>query len=79
MKQTVLKQIRKQKGLKQLQIAKKASISLMSYQRYETGERVPNVYTAQLIAQALQTTVEEIFPLPQRQLTGEEEPDGNQA
>ena len=79
MKQTLLKQIRKQKGLKQLEIAKKANISLMSYQRYEYGERIPDVYTAQLIAQALDTKVEEIFPLPQRQLTGEGEPDGNQA
>ena len=63
---TILKQQRKQKGLSQIEVAKKANIPIRSYQRYEYGERVPNAYTAQLIAQALQTTVEELFPLSQR-------------
>lgn len=66
MKPTVLKIKRKEKGFKQSEIAKKAQISVLAYQRYEYGERVPNAYTAQLIAQALQTTVEELFPLSQR-------------
>jgi len=61
-----IKKVRKNKGLLQIQVAKKANILIRSYQRYETGERVPNVYTAQLLAQALQTTVEELFPLSQR-------------
>lgn len=52
-----------QTEITQSKIAKEANISVMSYQRYEAGERIPNVYTAQLIAQALQTTVEELFPL----------------
>lgn len=72
MKSTLLKQIRKQQGLKQLEIAKKVNISLMSYQRYEYGERVPDVYTAQLIAQALHTTVEELFPLQASANAGED-------
>ena len=76
---TNLKKIREKKGLTQVEIAIQANVTERSYQRYETGERVPNVHTAQLIAQALDTKVEEIFPLPQRQLTGEGEPDGNQA
>ena len=42
MKPTLLKQIRTQQGLKQLEIANKVNISLMSYQRYEYGERVPD-------------------------------------
>ena len=53
MKPTLLKQIRTQQGLKQLEIANKVNISLMSYQRYEYGERVPDVYTAQLIAPSI--------------------------
>lgn len=66
MKTTILKIKRKEKGLTQSEIAEKAKISILAYQRYEYGERVPNVYIAQLIAKALQTTVEELFPLPQR-------------
>lgn len=66
MKTTILKQKRKEKGLTQSEIAEKAKISILAYQRYEYGERVPNAYTAQLIAQALQTTVEKLFPLSQR-------------
>ncbi len=65
MKTTILKIKRREKGLTQSEIAEKAKISILAYQRYEYGERVPNAYTAQLIAQALQTTVEELFPLSQ--------------
>lgn len=66
---TNLKRIREEKGLTQVQIAEKANITERSYQRYETGERVPNVYTAQLIADALNVeNVKEIFPLSQLQL-----------
>ena len=79
MKITKLKEARKKAKLKQIEIAKTINISIRAYQQYEAGQRTPNVYTAQLIAQALDTKVEEIFPLPQRQLTGEGEPDGNQA
>lgn len=74
-----LKKKRQEKNLTQIQISKIINVSERTYQDYEAGKRVPNVHTAQLIAQALHTKVEEIFPLPQRQLTGEGEPDGNQA
>lgn len=60
---TKLKKLREQQGITQVQIAQKSNISVMSYQRYEAGERTPNVHTAQLIAQALNTTVEELFPV----------------
>lgn len=66
MKTTILKIRRKEKGFTQTELAKKAKITERAYQRYESGERVPNAYTAQLIANALQTTVEELFPLSQR-------------
>ena len=66
MKTTILKQKRKNKGLSQVEVAEKANITIRSYQRYESGERVPNVYIAQEIADILQTDVKELFPLSQR-------------
>lgn len=42
-----LKEIRKQKGFTQLQIAEKVGIGLRSYQRYESGgKRLPDILTA---------------------------------
>lgn len=60
---TALKERRKKKGLTQVQVAEKASVTEVAYQRYESGERTPNVYTAIRIAKALNTKVEGIFPL----------------
>ncbi len=60
-----LKQIRKKSGLTQVQVAKKANITEISYQRIEYGTQRPSLTTALLIAQALNTTVEELFPLSQ--------------
>lgn len=62
---TALKNARKKANLTQVQVAKKIKTTERNYQYYEAGERVPNVYTAQLIAEALNITVEKIFPLPQ--------------
>lgn len=70
---TELKKMRVQKKITQSKIAKKSNISIMSYQRYEANKRVPDAYTAQLIAQALDTTVETIFPLIQQNDTTESE------
>ncbi len=66
METKLLKQIRKQQKLTQLEIAEKVGISIRNYQYIESGYVEPNVYTAQLISQFLQTTVEELFPLSQR-------------
>ena len=60
---TILQTTRKQRGLTQVEVAQKANIAERAYQRYDAGERTPNVHTAQLIAQALNTTVEELFPV----------------
>ena len=54
---------RRNKGLTQVQVAEKANVSEVAYQRYESGERTPNVYVGQRIAKALNTKVEKIFPL----------------
>lgn len=61
--QVNLKQIRENKNFKQSEIAKMAGISFVSYNRYETCKRKPDVYTAQKIAKCLGKTVEELFPL----------------
>ena len=60
---TKLQKLRKDKGLKQVQVTDKADITVMSYYRYESGKRRPDVYTAQRIALALDTTVDDLFPL----------------
>ena len=58
---TKLKTTRQKTGLTQVQVAKKANITVTSYQRYESGEREPRASTAKLIAKALNSTVEELF------------------
>lgn len=58
---TKLKKVRKGTGLTQMEVAKKANVSIRGYQNYEAGIRVPNVRTAILIAQALNSSVEECF------------------
>lgn len=63
---TTIKIIREQRGFTQMQVAEKAQISERSYQRYEAGKRVPNVYTALKIAKTLNTTVETLYPLEHR-------------
>ncbi len=63
---TKLKNVRQKNGLTQEELAKKANITTRNYQRIEKGEQDPKTTTAILIAQALQTTVEELFPLSQR-------------
>ena len=50
--------LRQQAKLSQEEIAVKVGISVMSYKRYEYGDRVPSVRTAIRIAQVLGTTVE---------------------
>ena len=72
MKINKLKETRKKAKLKQIEVAKATNISIRAYQNYEYGERVPDVYTAQLIAQALHTTVEELSPLQASANAGED-------
>ena len=76
MKINKLKETRKKAKLKQIEVAKATNISIRAYQNYEYGERVPDVYTAQLIAQVLHEPVEKLFPIPDS--TGIDKPDGSQ-
>jgi transcriptional regulator with XRE-family HTH domain len=74
----ILKNKRIKQKLTQVKIAKLVGISERAYQDYEASKRAPNVYTTQLIAQALHTTVEELFPLPASANAGEDKPDDSQ-
>lgn len=56
-----LKKRRKELGLTQETVAKKASISLRAYKIYESGERIPRADVAILIAKTLKSTVEKLF------------------
>ena len=61
MKNVKLQATREKSGKTQAQVAKETGISEQAYQRYEYGKREPGVKTAIRIADALGTTVEEIF------------------
>lgn len=56
-----LKKAREKCGLSQAEVAKKAEITERGYQRYEAGERVPNVLIAKRIACILNCTVDDLF------------------
>ncbi len=58
-----LKTKREESGFTQVQMANRVGISERSYQRYESGERVPDVYQGQLIANILGCKVEQLFCL----------------
>lgn len=58
---TLLKVERKTAGLTQLEVAKKAGISIRAYKTYEQGERIPRADIAILIADAVGSSVEELF------------------
>lgn len=49
----ILKNKRIERGLTQAQVAIKVGITTVGYQRYESGERVPNAPTAIQIADVL--------------------------
>ena len=57
----MLRELRKKMKLTQADVAKAAKISLVSYKRYEYGNRKPDVETAIHIAKALNTTVEQLW------------------
>ena len=57
----MLRECRTKQHLTQVDVAKAANISLMSYKRYEYGYRKPDVITAIHIANALHTTVEQLW------------------
>ena len=56
-----LKKARKKAGLTQAQIAQKVNISVRHYQSIEAGTSKSSVDIAKLIAQVLNSTVEDLF------------------
>lgn len=58
-----LKTVRKSLKLSQQAVADKLGIVVRLYQYYESGEKIPNVYYAVKLAQILNSTVEELFPV----------------
>lgn len=58
---TKLQKAREKAGLTQVEVADKADVSLRAYQQYEHEKRTPRVDIAKLIAQVLNSTVEELF------------------
>ena len=60
--ETILKQVRMQKGFTQVEVADKANIAVRTYQNYEAGERIPNVHIALNLAKVLNCSVEKLFP-----------------
>ena len=58
-----LKNARIKSGLTQAELAGAVGISERAVQNYEYGKRVPDAYVVQKLAIALNTTVEELFPL----------------
>lgn len=56
-----IRRIRKEKGLTQSQLAKKAGISEISVRKYESGKRKPKLETMEKIANALDVPLDEIL------------------
>ncbi len=56
-----IRSARERLGKTQAQVAKEAKISEIAYQRYEYGKSNPCAATAIRIAEALGSTVEELF------------------
>ena len=56
-----LRKTREAVGKSKTELAIETGIARLSYFRYETGERKPDVWTASRIANALESTVEELW------------------
>lgn len=61
--QNNIKSIRIKKGLTQSDMATVTGITVRQYRRIEKGEQDPKTRTSILIAKALNTPVEKLFPL----------------
>ena len=59
-----LRELRKQAGLTQEELAKRINISLMTFKRWEWGQRAPRLEEIKRIAQALNVTEDELLNGP---------------
>lgn len=55
---------RRARGLTQAQLAAAGQVSRQSIVSVERGDYAPSVYLALRLARALDTTVEDLFPIP---------------
>ena len=60
-----LRQRRRQKGVKQAELAARVGVAQSTISDIENGYIVPGVYLALRIARALASSVEKLFPLPE--------------
>ena len=58
----MIKELRKAKGWTQEELARRSGVSRVSINRYENGERIPDLITARMIATALGCTIDEMCP-----------------
>jgi len=58
-----IKKFRQYNKLTQEKLAQKSRVSTRAMQNYERGERLPDVQTVQRIAQALDVTVDDLYPM----------------
>ena len=63
-----LRELRKRRGLTQVQLGDMANISQKAITAYERGVRQPKISSAARIAKALGVSVWEVFPLPDKHL-----------
>ena len=56
-----IKELRKRAGLTQQELAKKSNLGISSIQRYESGERSPNVEALEKIAMGLNIDVRDLL------------------
>ncbi|MEM1670233.1 MAG: helix-turn-helix domain-containing protein [Candidatus Methanomethylicaceae archaeon] len=57
-----IREFRKKKGLREVDLAKKVGIHQSEISDIEIGKRKPNIYLAKRIAEALEKDVNEVFP-----------------
>lgn len=66
MKNIRLKEAREKKALTQVEVAQRAGITEVCYQRYESGDRIPRADVAIRIARTVGRSVEWLFEADQR-------------
>lgn len=59
-----LQSLREDRGLSQAELARRCGLTRQSVHVIESGSSIPNVLTAMKLADALECTVEELFPRP---------------